>query len=200
MPPTLPAPTGFARFEPGPEFDGVAALTGLPAGPSVTARAALAVKIDNAPDGQPQWNLADADLVFEENVEGITRFVAVYHTNVPDRIGPVRSARTSDIDILAGLNRPVLAWSGGNAASPARYAAPHEFGWLVEPVGAGWLVLLAQRHPRLAAQPAARPACAWASGTFAGPARPVFEHDDGAGARRARRAAASPSRWTATST
>lgn len=173
----LPAPTGFARFEPGPEWAGVAALTGLPAGPEVTARAALAVKIDNAPGGRPQWNLADADIVFEENVEGITRFVAVFHTDVPDRIGPVRSARTSDLDILAGLNRPVLAWSGGNAGVTTKVRGAHQYGWLAnlsaqitdcfwrsERRGAPHNLLL-------------DPVCARASATYAGPARPVFDHD-----------------------
>lgn len=173
----LPRPTGFARFEPGPEWAGTAALTGLPAGPEVTARAALAVKIDNAPGGRPQWNLADADLVFEENVEGITRFVAVFHTDVPDRIGPVRSARTSDLDILAGLNRPVLAWSGGNAGVTTRVRGAHQYGWLAN--------LSAQvtdcfwRSGRRSAPHnlLLDPACAWQSGTYAGAARPVFTHD-----------------------
>jgi hypothetical protein len=180
LPPTsLPAPTGFARFEPGPELDGVAALTGRPAGPEVTARAALAVKIDNAPDGQPQWNLADADLVFEENVEGTTRFVAVYHTNVPDRIGPVRSARTSDLDILAGLNRPVLAWSGGNGVVTIKVRGAAEFGWLMNLSAQGGSCFWRSETRGSPHNLLLDPECAWASGTLAGPARPVFRHDDG---------------------
>lgn len=178
-PTTLPAPTGFARFEPGPALDGVAAFTGRPAGPEVTARAALAVKIDNAPGGQPQWNLADADLVFEENVEGTTRFVAVYHTNVPDRIGPVRSARTSDLDIVAGLNRPVLAWSGGNGGVTTKVRGAAEFGWLMNLSAQGGSCFWRSDTRDSPHDLLLDPACAWASGTLAGPARPVFVHEDG---------------------
>ena len=136
---------------------GVAAFTGLPADETVTSRAALAVKLDNAVGGPPQWNLADADLVFEENVEGITRFVAVYQTNMPDRIGPVRSARTSDIDILASLNRPILAWSGGNPGVTSRGPRGAHVRLAVQPVGAIERLLLAQRYAERASQPAARP-------------------------------------------
>lgn len=176
-PSPLPRPTGFARFEPGPEHPGIAALTGLPAPPEVTGRAALAVKIDNAPGGRPHWNLADADLVFEENVEGITRFVAVFHSEVPDRIGPVRSARTSDLDVLAGLNRPVLAWSGGNAGVTSRVRGAHQYGWLAnlsaQSTGCFW------RSGRRGAPHnlILDPVCAWQSATHAGAARPVFLHD-----------------------
>lgn len=173
-PSPLERPTGFARFEPEAAFTEHAPLTGLAADPTIADRAALAVKIDNAPQGQPQFNLADADLVFEENVEGVTRFVAVYHTNMPDRIGPVRSARTGDLDILAGLNRPILAWSGGNAAVTTKIRGAHEFGWLAN--------LSAQRTDcfwRSATRGAPHnllldPICARDSATFAGPARPVF--------------------------
>ena len=178
----LPRPTGFARSEPGPAWEGVAALTGLPAGPEITARAALAVKIDNAPAGRPQWNLADADLVFEENVEGVTRFIAVFHTNVPDRIGPVRSARTSDLDVLAGLNRPVLAWSGGNAGVTTKVRGAHQYGWLAnlsaQASDCFWRSGTREAPHNLILDPV----CAWDSATFAGPARPVFTHDAGGAA------------------
>lgn len=180
----LPRPTGFARFEPGPEWAGTAALTGLAAGPEVTARAALAVKIDNAPGGRPQWNLADADLVFEENVEGITRFVAVYHAEVPDRIGPVRSARTSDLDILAGLNRPVLAWSGGNAGVTTKVRGAHQYGWLAN-LSAQTTDCFWRSERRGAPHDLLLdPVCARESATYAGPARPVFAHDQAVTPRR----------------
>lgn len=175
----LARPTGFNRFEPGPVYEGIAALTGRPAGRDVTTRAALAVKIDNAPGGQPQWNLADADLVFEENVEGVTRFIAVFHTNVPDRIGPVRSARTSDRDILASLNRPILAWSGGNRFVTGEIRGGHEFGWLAnlsaQSSDCFWRSGTRSSPHNLVLDPA----CAWQSATFAGPARPVLAHDTG---------------------
>ena len=112
--PPAPAATVWPPYEPLPGVAGLAALTGLAAGPELETTAALAVKIDNHPGARPQWGLEAADLVVEENVEGVTRFVvAVFHSRQPSMIGPVRSARTSDLAVLASLNRPILAWSGG---------------------------------------------------------------------------------------
>lgn len=90
-------------------------LTGLevPADADL-GRPALAVKIDNHPDAVPQVGLDQTDLVFEERVEGITRFLAVFWSHDVAGVGPIRSARTSDIDLLGSLGEPLLAWSGGN--------------------------------------------------------------------------------------
>ncbi|MFW2383138.1 MAG: DUF3048 domain-containing protein, partial [Acidimicrobiales bacterium] len=76
---------------------------------------ALAVKIDNNQGAVPQRALQYADIVFEEEVEfGISRFIAMFHSEFPATIGPVRSARTTDFGILGALNLPVMAASGGN--------------------------------------------------------------------------------------
>ncbi len=76
---------------------------------------ALAVKIDNNQGAVPQRALHDADIVFEEEVEfGISRFIAMYHSEFPATIGPVRSARTTDFGILGAFSLPVMAASGGN--------------------------------------------------------------------------------------
>lgn len=92
-----------------------APLTGLGVDDdAVLARPALVVKIDNHPEARPQSGLTQADIVYEELVEGISRFAAVYHTSAPQPVGPIRSARTSDPDIIAALGRPLFAWSGGN--------------------------------------------------------------------------------------
>lgn len=92
-----------------------APLTGVPfEDPSVADRPALAVKIDNHPSARPQSGLDLADIVYEIRVEGITRFLAVFHSTNPDAIGPVRSSRTSDFGILSGLDTPLYASSGGN--------------------------------------------------------------------------------------
>jgi hypothetical protein len=72
------------------------------------------VKIDNYGVARPQWALDQADAVIEENVEGISRFVALFHTHLPDFVGPVRSARIGDLDMLSAMNRPVFAYSGAN--------------------------------------------------------------------------------------
>ncbi len=106
---TLPATTTTAA----PQV--VAPLTGLPTDAATAARPALVVKIDNFPTiARPQVGINQADVVFEEIVEGITRFAAVFQSSQADPVGPIRSARTSDINILAQLGRPLLAWSGGN--------------------------------------------------------------------------------------
>lgn len=90
-------------------------LTGLPVtDPAAAARVALVVKIDNHPDSRPQSGLNKADVVFEENVEGLTRFAAVFHSQGSDPVGPIRSGRTQDVDILSAYNKPLFGWSGGN--------------------------------------------------------------------------------------
>lgn len=77
-------------------------------------RPALVAKIDNAPAAVPQIGLDRADVVIELRVEGISRFMAVVHSQQVDELGPIRSARTSDPDLLAMFVRPIVAWSGGN--------------------------------------------------------------------------------------
>jgi hypothetical protein len=77
------------------------------------ARPALVVKIENAPVSRPQSGLDVADVVYEEIVEGgITRFLAVFHSTDADPVGPVRSVRPSDPDIIAPFGG-LFAYSGG---------------------------------------------------------------------------------------
>jgi len=91
-------------------------LTGLPIeDTAAAARPALVAKIDNHPAARPQTGLNKADIVFEENVEALTRFAAVFHSQGSDPVGPLRSGRTQDIDILGSFNKPLFAWSGGNS-------------------------------------------------------------------------------------
>lgn len=95
-------------------------LTGTPVTDVlVSLRRALVAKIDNHPSARPQHGLNQADIVFEENVEQLTRFAAVFHSQAPDVVGPVRSGRTQDISLLSSLNKPLLVWSGGNGAVTA---------------------------------------------------------------------------------
>jgi hypothetical protein len=102
--------TTLAESESGP----VMPLTGLPLDESVAARPALVAKIDNHRQARPQFGLNGADIVFEENVENLTRFAAVFHTNAPAKIGPIRSGRTQDVDLLGSFTQPLFVWSGGN--------------------------------------------------------------------------------------
>ena len=90
-------------------------LTGVPdAKASGPAHPAVVVKIDNSPDSRPQTGINEADIVYELLVEGITRYALVFHSNMVDPVGPVRSARSSDIDLVADLSTPLFSWSGGN--------------------------------------------------------------------------------------
>jgi hypothetical protein len=82
--------------------------------PDAMMRPALAAKIDNHPAARPQTGLNVADIVYEENVEKLTRFAAIFHSVGSDPVGPLRSGRTQDIDILGSFNKPLFAWSGGN--------------------------------------------------------------------------------------
>ena len=96
-------------------------LTGLPAvDPAIAARQTLVVKIDNAPPARPQSGLNEADMVFEEIVnDNISRFALVYQSLGDNVVGPCRSGRIQDIDLFGSLNRPLFAWSGGNATVTA---------------------------------------------------------------------------------
>ncbi|MFZ6002798.1 MAG: DUF3048 domain-containing protein [Actinomycetota bacterium] len=94
----------------------VAPLTGLPGDAAALGRVALVVKIDNVePKARPQVGINQADVVYEERVEGsVTRFLAVFHSTDSAPVGPVRSARSSDLGVLLSLHRPLFAWSGAN--------------------------------------------------------------------------------------
>ncbi len=76
---------------------------------------AIAVKIDNDEKARPQYGIEDADIIYEVLVENqITRLLAIFHSTLPETVGPVRSARSSDIDLMAPLANPLFAYSGSN--------------------------------------------------------------------------------------
>lgn len=80
-----------------------------------TAGNVLAVKVDNVGDAQfQQTGLNSADLVYAIQVEGgLSRYLAVFDSkNAPPRVGPVRSARQTDIPLLAAFGHVGLAYSG----------------------------------------------------------------------------------------
>jgi hypothetical protein len=92
----------------------VAPLTGLPDPEQQSLnRPALSVKIENTPESRPQTSLDVADVVYEEVTEAdITRFLAVFNSQIPDVVGPVRSVRAMDADLVAPLGG-IYAYSGG---------------------------------------------------------------------------------------
>jgi hypothetical protein len=112
--PHAPAPT--------PTAPAVNPLTGSgPGGGHV-----LAVKIDNVGDAQnEQAGLNSADLVYVIQVEGgLSRYLAVFDSNnAPSQVGPVRSARQTDIPLLAAYGRVGLAYSGAISGLLPKLAA-----------------------------------------------------------------------------
>ncbi len=89
-------------------------LTGV-ATAEVAPRPAVAVKIENTSAARPQSGLESADVVWETIVEfDVSRLVAVFHSQMPDEIGPVRSVRPMDIPIINPLHG-LFVFSGGQA-------------------------------------------------------------------------------------
>ncbi|MGH2773055.1 MAG: DUF3048 domain-containing protein, partial [Actinomycetota bacterium] len=80
-------------------------------------RPAVAIKVDNHPRARPQSGLEAADIVYEELAEGgITRFITIWYCTESAKVGPVRSARLVDPDILREYDPVLFGYSG---------AAPH---------------------------------------------------------------------------
>jgi hypothetical protein len=102
----------------------LAPLTGLLVPAAVAARSAVVVKIDNISQALPQTGPNQADVVYEELVEGgLTRLAAVFQSQYPDPVGPVRSGRLTDEGIADDLNHPVLAYAGANGLFQPQLAA-----------------------------------------------------------------------------
>lgn len=98
--------------------------TGLdaPSAEAVRVRA-VSIKIENSPDARPQTNIQLADVVYESVTEGgITRFNAIFHSQAPSVVGPVRSARLSDLYIVPQY-RALFAFSGASSFVNARINA-----------------------------------------------------------------------------
>jgi Protein of unknown function (DUF3048) N-terminal domain/Protein of unknown function (DUF3048) C-terminal domain len=73
----------------------------------------IVAKIDNIVDARPPDNLTGADIVYLLPVEGgLSRIFAVYSSRIPAVLGPVRSARQDDLELLAQFGRPGFAYSG----------------------------------------------------------------------------------------
>lgn len=110
-PTVTPVPIGPSVYP-----DGINSLTGL-AYPNEEAqmRRNLMVKISNYPPVvRPQSSINQADVVFEYEVEGgVTRFAAIFRTNAPTHVGPVRSGRLVDLE-LAPMYNALWAYSGSS--------------------------------------------------------------------------------------
>jgi hypothetical protein len=77
----------------------------------------IAAKVENIAAARPQVGLSQADITFVQEVEGAqTRLIAVYHSRFPKRLGPIRSARSTDVQLLPLFGKPGLVYSGANAS------------------------------------------------------------------------------------
>ena len=99
-----PTPLSTAPLPPRSPFTGL---------PTDLAAPVLTAKIDNVVAARPQTGLTAADLVYVEPVEGgLTRLLAVFQSRIPPVVGPVRSVRETDLQVLARLSAGALAFSG----------------------------------------------------------------------------------------
>lgn len=107
-PPDAAKPTGAAN-----QPSSRALTPAPPTPPPEPGPPVLAVKVDNAASARPPVGLGAADMVYVEPVEGgMSRLVAVFGSRKPAVVGPVRSARETDLQLLAQFGHPTLAFSG----------------------------------------------------------------------------------------
>ncbi len=109
-------------------------LTGLKVSdPNMLNRRPLAIKVSNyPPEVRPQRGLAQADLVFEHILEGVTRLTAVFYGQTPDLVGSVRSARYLDLEIPV-MYQSFFAYSGSSGGIRQKIAKAPWFNRIMSP-------------------------------------------------------------------
>jgi hypothetical protein len=119
-----PAPSPSAA----PEVDPLTGEAPRPTGSVVV------VKVDNSGLArQYQRGLGRAAIVYQELVEaGETRFAAVFTTASSGEVGPVRSVRETDIELLRQYGEVPVAFSGGNTGVKATFHAAVRAGYLLD--------------------------------------------------------------------
>jgi hypothetical protein len=129
-----PLPTATPTLAPTPAYPvegygpanfpaGVDPLTGLQvANPALLDRRPMVIKVPNIPRTvRPQWGLSMADIVFEYYCEeGATRLAAIFYGNDANMVGPIRSGRFIDVDIVRGY-KAVFAFGYAYAAEWNRF-------------------------------------------------------------------------------
>jgi hypothetical protein len=86
-------------------------------GGALSEHEVIAAKVENIAAARPQVGLSQADITFIQEVEGAqTRLIAVYHSRFPKRLGPIRSARSTDVQLLPLFGKPGLVYSGANSS------------------------------------------------------------------------------------
>lgn len=137
-PATTAAPTTSAAATTTTLPPPVQPLTGLAlTDPALASKVALVVKVSNDPGARPQTGLNDADIVFEAWGAGPTRFATVWHSRDLDFVGPIRSCREQDINLVGSFNHAVFACSGGNAGN-IQLLRSSDMLLITEGQGPGW--------------------------------------------------------------
>jgi len=107
----------------GGQLDGTWPLTGLDVSGSESAAQKHPVyiaKIDNTDKSNPQYGIGKADLVTQELVEGgITRLAVFFYSDLPAKVGPIRSMRATDVGIASPVNAQLVT----SGAAPYTYTA-----------------------------------------------------------------------------
>jgi hypothetical protein len=138
------APSASATPSPSVAAD-ASPLSGRPGG---AGKPVLVVKYDNTTNAQPHTGLTKADIVYIEEVEwGLTRLAAVFSSSMPKVVGPVRSARISDIDILGQYGKPAFAYSGSQPKMHPLLAAASLYDVSGDKGGKGWFRESGRRAP-----------------------------------------------------
>lgn len=155
----------------------IAPLTGLPDATGASQqRAALVVKTGNNPEARPQSGLDVADVVYEEVVEGgITRFAAVYQSEAPDEVGPVRSVRGMDPSLALSVGG-IFAYSGGTPPNVAKIRATPGVITVDESQARDAMVRDGRGRRQAPNNLYVRPEKMWAKGGKPIPPRPLFEY------------------------
>lgn len=79
----------------------------------------VAIMVENSPEARPQWGITTPDIVIEGVAEGgITRMMWVYADaeKIPEKVGPVRSARHDYVELARGMNAIFVHWGGSDGS------------------------------------------------------------------------------------
>ncbi|NLJ94365.1 MAG: DUF3048 domain-containing protein [Clostridiaceae bacterium] len=109
-------------------------FTGLPISEEANNKRPFTVMIDNHPNARMHAGISEADIVFEMIVEGtFTRYLALFHSNQPERIGPIRSARKYFIDRMNEYDSIYVHYGGSKEANSymAQRGTPNVNGMIV---------------------------------------------------------------------
>lgn len=90
----------------------------------------IAIMVENQPSARPQWGITSPDLIIEGLVEGgVTRMMWVYADaeKIPNKVGPVRSARHDFVELAAGMNAIYAHWGGSDGKTLGKYMAYQAF-------------------------------------------------------------------------